>query len=610
MIRTRGRRHLGALTVLALLAAAPRAQIETSDQDDELRITVRSEWPVGVSRGYAPLEVEIENLDEGLGCLVDLEISNDHWRYGSVRIFDRVSLEAGSKQRRELLLPFGTPVSSTWRVEARSSRADRVDFHFAFGGPPNSNGREFFVLVVEPPGTIPRDTLPWREVLKTGDLEPQHQFRSAAAPGPQPNVQIARCAFDALPARHEAYSSLDTVVLDTSAAGLPNEAALAPLLTWARQGGTLVLVGAHTDTRAHPALAPWLEERFLLRGEGDSAAYVFAQGRLILSASAQLFGDPFANELIRDKFLRPSAWVPSAYGSAESEATLSIPGLEELPFEGLTFFLIVFAALVGPVNFALLRKWGRPHLTLLTIPALSLVTCVGLLGYAFLSQGIDVKAAVRTWTVLDQRTHRADTAEVRLFWAGLAPGPGLRPGPGTGCYPVPTRGAEELASFRFRRGSDYRPDYRVDFTEGMLLAGGYLPTRTPTRQVLLGETSARGRLAFQREGERWSVHNGLGAALDELHVRDESGAYWRLAAPLASDGRVALERADIDRTQARLAELNDGVRPFGAVDRLPLGTYAAVLPTSPFRDDCGVSMNDLDAQHLVAGVVAAGELRP
>ena len=54
--------------------------------------------------------------------------------------------------------------------------------------------------------------------------------------------------------------------------------------------------------------------------------------------------------------------------------------------------------------------------------AISIISSIGILTYGVLHQGIDIKAASRSLTILDQRNHNATTVEQRTTFVGLSPG--------------------------------------------------------------------------------------------------------------------------------------------------------------------------------------------
>jgi len=283
--------------------------------------------------------------------------------------------------------------------------------------------------------------------------------------------------------------------------------------------------------------------------------------------------------------------------------TLSIPGLARLPYRSFAGLLMLFAIVIGPVNFLTVRKRKNPVILLLTIPAIALVTTVALLAYGIYFQGVDVKTASYSVAVLDQREHRSACVESRQFFAGLAPAAGLALGPGTIVHAWPLDGS--YSSWNRKR-------YEVELEGGALLAGDYLPSRRATSQVVAVERAERGRLDVKRSGNALAVDNNLGVGVKHLTVRDPEGRFFVFDGNLAPGASAELQVAErleeldvaIDQILTRTLPLTDHRLTFEPAKRaIPAGCYLAELERGPFRDDCGIEMSELAGAHVVLGVL-------
>jgi hypothetical protein len=254
--------------------------------------------------------------------------------------------------------------------------------------------------------------------------------------------------------------------------------------------------------------------------------------------------------------------------------------------------LVLFALLIGPVNFILVKKLGRPSLLLVSVPAIALITSLGLVAYGVLSQGLDVKVVTRSFTLLDQRLHRASTVELRNLFAGGSPGPGMRPAEGSTCF---VNGMH-----------DWRDELlAIDQSDGTLLGADYLPVRRPVSHALLSDGAARGRLEVAVDGGELTITNGLGARVETLLLRAADGGYLRLLQPLEDGARARLAPFS-PPTDAEFFSAVKAIRAAllgEAEDALPPGTYLARLEASPFTDDCGLELVTRSGEHHVLGVL-------
>lgn len=262
--------------------------------------------------------------------------------------------------------------------------------------------------------------------------------------------------------------------------------------------------------------------------------------------------------------------------------------------------MILFAVVIGPVNFYWVSKRKRPVLLLITIPVVALVTTVMLLLYGIFFQGLDVKSASTSIALLDERLHRSACIEDRLWFAGISPGAGLRPEAGTHVH-VPTNVDSSPLSSLGRT-------LEIENPQAPLLSGDYLPTRIPIEHISISERAARGRVELRRDGDAFVISNSLGARIEAFFARDLEGNWHSLDAPLEPGATAKLALS----SPPSLTLFNDPFPLLGTlrgeeVSVFPAGCYLARLDRSPFRDNCGVETTELASDHRLFGVWALEE---
>jgi len=585
-----------AALVLALAAGGRAAPPAQTGELDDLWVEVESPWPASVSRGFFPVWFHLENRAERArdAKLVVRAGSQDQERKAT----KDVQLEPGQRDTVEMYVP-AFHMNAAWKNSYTAEMRMGGGRTAHLGGVVDSVTEPSLrtAVVFSEKGWDQAEIETWKSDLKTADLPSRR--------GPKaPNVEIVTADFGRMPASYVAYTSLDAVVLDV-APNLPRAESLAPLAAWVRLGGRLVLLGpdAVEKAQASPALAPWLEERFLL-DEGElGSVFACGLGSLYVGLAADRLFDAPANLALVERALRPPSTAPDgrrpspvpgvSTSALDWRASMAIPGVGELPLETFVLLLLVFAVAIGPVNFMVLRKLRRPSLLLVTIPAVSLGTSVALVLYGMLQAGVDVKTASVSLTLLDQREDRAHVVEERVLYAGLSPGAGLRPAAGTSVYP---------------RFADEDPDfYEVDYSRGVLMARGYLPVRTPAHQLLLSERTSRLGLSFAAGDGGLRVTNELDVAVAEVLARDADGTLHHVepASPIAAGSSVrleALEAMDGDSVPDLAAELDNAL--LDALT-LPPASYVARLAAPAFTDDCGIDLNERTGSHVVFGVLPA-----
>lgn len=216
-----------------------------------------------------------------------------------------------------------------------------------------------------------------------------------------------------------------------------------------------------------------------------------------------------------------------------------IPGVSLVPVIEFCVLITLFVAAIGPLNYWLLRRWGRLHLLVVTIPLGAATVTLALFAYVLVADGLGTRVRVRSVTRLDQSRGQAVCWARLSYYAGLAPRRGLRFPDDVAVLPL-----EHLPVPNRREGPLRR---EVIWDEGpggeqQRWTSGWLNSRTPMQ--LLTVRSRRSGLGLIRSVDnsgRLRVKNGLGTRIRQLVVRtDEENYYW--AEGIDADQTVALEQ--------------------------------------------------------------------
>jgi hypothetical protein len=219
-----------------------------------------------------------------------------------------------------------------------------------------------------------------------------------------------------------------------------------------------------------------------------------------------------------------------------------IPGVGRAPVGGFQVLITLFAVLIGPINYFVLRKRGQLFYLIATVPAMALVTTVLLLSYAFFSDGFALRARVRSLTVLDQLRGESVSWSRVSYYAGVAPSGGLRFSTDTAVYRIQPPGGPNA-------------NRTLDWTDGQRMPTGWLRSRTPTQLLTVHYRQGSEQLSIATSTTGAArVTNQLGAALRYLAVADESGEYYA-AKNVAADASERLESLDLNDVHTALRAL-------------------------------------------------------
>lgn len=628
-LRRAAQATLAALVVLLVPAGARGAQVVLPSPDEAMaaggsatlvegevgesgvRYSGSYAWPASLRRGWFPVSLTLRNTREDsvvVRLLAEQSFGEED------RVTRRVSLAPGERVDLELLLRARTNAMNQYVLELTAA-GERVRVSGLCPSGPGGTGAPHDVLHASATSPAAGSQERWSQswILDPARVEAEGlHIRGGHQHGAAQGEVTARTFAD-LSTNWQAYTSLDTVVLDLSG-GTPGGARLDALLAWCRTGGRLCLFGVPlAELRQREELAPLLEERLTVEVERpadfatrDLRAFALGFGHLIAHDGPEPSAGPMepsgsgpALALVADRAALGPSWMRRRL-DAPTRLKLALDTLAEfegLPLRGLMILLVAFALVLGPVNFYWVRRRGRPLLLLLTVPGLSVAMSLGLLAYGVLSQGLDIKARVRSFSVLDQRDQRAVAAEARRILAGSSPGAGLRPEPGTAVVP------EEDCWQGSWRGEHL---FAVDLTDGRLLGGDYLPVRQPIGQLVLSERTSHLRLEARLGAGEVEVVNGLGAEVLELLLRAPDGTYHELREPLTEGATGALASAGSEDP----GDLAGDLIWFGGDGRarpLAPGTYLARLDRHVLRDDLGIEVQELSGGHLLLGVLGVRE---
>ena len=233
-----------------------------------------------------------------------------------------------------------------------------------------------------------------------------------------------------------------------------------------------------------------------------------------------------------------------------------IPGVGLAPVTQFQVFITLFMVVIGPVNYFVLRRWGKLNLMVLTVPAGALLVTFGLIAMALLADGLGVRVRARSFTTIDQRNGEA-TCWARLsYYAGLAPGGGLNFSGETVVLPLEAE-PENTAERHALRVVDWERNNLSDSASPLEqhLTEGWLPARTPTEFVTsrIGKTKAHLEIKPAETNQSPQVVNQLESRILQLVLIDENGGCFA-ADNVAAGASAALKKKNRSmRRSSRLA---------------------------------------------------------
>ncbi len=215
------------------------------------------------------------------------------------------------------------------------------------------------------------------------------------------------------------------------------------------------------------------------------------------------------------------------------------------PVRTYLVLITLFAVTIGPVNYWLLRRKGRLHLMLFTVPAAALLASGSLLAYVVVADGLEARLRARSFTQLDQRRHEAVSWARLSYYTGLAPSGGLRFPDDTAVLPMERVQTLDTLGGRKRQ---------LTWADEQLLTRGWLSSRTPTQHLTVRAHPTTQELTVTPSDDQQHVRvrNRLGAKIHHLLLCDDQGRL-HVGADLAPRGQVALQLLETDEAKKAAA---------------------------------------------------------
>ena len=458
--------------------------------DGELRATLLN-GVLRPSRGYIPLGLGFHN--QGLRSHT---LRIDITAHGLGRVSSRV-VEVGPRQRFIAWVP--VPIAA---------RGGLVHLSGPDGDPVSTS---FFT--VDPTGAAVL-VLGTERAFQAGTGLPRLER------GPRMTTHFI--PLEEAPRELAAYVGHSAVVVAGDVTALPADA-WAALEAYAATGGHLVLTRPPRDVGERLPL--------LVGTRAGVGPYGFGQVRLCgepkecgleLLSRVGTFKDSPPVGVVSPAGPAPS-WQRGRHLLSDGEAPL-LPGVQP-PVGRFLLLILLFVLAVGPGGLVLARRKG-PVALLIAVPSVALLTCLAIVAWSVLVEGFSLHAARYSVTWLDRARDRALTVGLSGYYANLEP-EGVR---------MPTLGA--------LLGSDVswgQEAVEADWTNGMAVTGGFLPSRSYREWGELAVVPTRARLAVRREGQGLWVQNALGAPLAGGYVR-LGQQVWRVPALAeGAEGEASLE---------------------------------------------------------------------
>jgi len=288
-----------------------------------------------------------------------------------------------------------------------------------------------------------------------------------------------------------------------------------------------------------------------------------------------------------------------------TEANNAFPVVEHLtiPVRGMFLLMLGFSITIGPVNFYVLARKKRRLWMLWTIPLISLVTCLAVLGTMFAAEGWEGHARTEGITILDETSHQAATLGWTAFYTPVVPSDGLH-------FSPQTELTAQLRTDTFRMSNRPRT---IDWTDEQHLASGWLTARVPAHFMVRKSERRLERVAVRKGKDgTLTMVNGLKADIRKIRFMGRGGKVYD-AEDVPAGQEAVLKAAAVAAPPAKVDALRDVYRGNWLDDivkasetpeaLLRPGSYVAALEATPFLEEALRRTGPRKGRSVVYGVM-------
>ncbi len=401
------------------------------------------------------------------------------------------------------------------------------------------------------------------------------------------------------------YSGFDAVLITAEELREAPDAVRSALWSYVECGGAMVVIGGLDIPGQWPNIPiQWWERRGIIAGAGNTDSYSVGFGRVTVIEAADIERVTSSRwQAIKLDWKNSRPAKKAYYDIEDINRDFTVIERIGIPVRGLFVLMLAFVVVIGPVNLIWLARRRRKIWMLWTVPAIALITCLAITGYALFAEGVSATSRTEAWTILDESSHRATTIGWTAFYAPITPGEGLRFSYDTELIP------EFPQNWLYQGGADART---IDFTTGQHLDSGWITARVPAYFRFRKSETRRERLTISRsENGSIRVVNGLGTDIRQIWLADRDGKIHK-AESIQAGAQSSLSPTTVKAAGHDLRELYGagdwpGKMKYveqNAAQYLTPGSYLAVLDASPFVEEGLKDLKTRKGRALIYGVSA------
>jgi len=282
----------------------------------------------------------------------------------------------------------------------------------------------------------------------------------------------------------------------------------------------------------------------------------------------------FFNTLKASRYLWTQRHGLSCHEENDQFYQFLVEGVGRAPVNAFRILITLFVLAIGPVNYYLLRRYGRLHLLIVTVPLSAAGVTLLLFGYAMIADGIGVRVRARSVTQIDQQSGRAECWARLSYYAGVAPGGGMTFPDDVAVLPISYAPFDDTGASR-----------RLIWEPGQQhLRAGWLRSRTPLQLLTMRSRKTDARLDITPdENGAMKLTNHLGTRVEQVLICDDDCRIYSatdLADGDEANAEAVSDNADLEGFRVALSKNRPSYPPGMRADQIYFSRRGYFPPTS------------------------------
>ncbi len=511
-----------------LTASAQERIIDYSESNGLCTVTVTNKFDILPASGHAPIVVELSNGSnrERSWNFAFRSIHKNHVIFnGQDNIVEssyNLSCPAGAKQRYELSVPLVSLLSSSYSSYSNGTALE-LDV-YASGERKQQGSMGSTPLESEWPSALISNQLSVNNLAKLDNEQQSYFNKSSSSRGHSNYIEFAGTFIaEELPSDWRIYSGFNAMLISLDEWRKTPATSQKTIQRWVEQGGQLTICDS-TSSLTTSQLFNVTTEPAELKHKGSTALGMGTIQFYQLNSTSSIKNKADLVMSMSDLADNTQSTQLANGRTSHDWSLYRLLGDKASFVEFFVIILVLFALIVGPVNFFYFAKKGKRHRLFITTPAISIIASLLMIALILMIDGINGKGARVALVEVDPANHQFIIQQDQCLRAGVLVEARGEIAEDVFISPIKMP-VSEWTRVSSMNESSLRLKY-ADSENGKQLSGDWLLSRSDLGFYLEQQMPTRAKVELSHNNGQPAATSSFDKVLNEFCYRDADGQVW------------------------------------------------------------------------------------